>query len=551
MMKPHSFFKTLKGKAALFILALSLFGMVTLVAVLMKTTRSMQMEFQNAKVRLVEDFVMGTLRPIMLAGHGDMMSELMSNYKDIQDIKRIEIVRVNGIEAFTDSETMEKVNGILGEKRFTRRLKYARQAVPADDPFFAKVLATGEKVITSRKTDNENMVEMIFPILNEESCYGCHGSDHRIRGVLVSTFAMTKEDRHAINDMLLLSVVAFIVMLGTSFGALVFFNMMVAGRITGIIRRVNEIVTHDRFDARIPLDSGDELDELGIAFNHFIASVELYRHAEEREKERLETTVRERTRELQEKNDFIEADLMVARRIQQKLLPEKFPENANIVFHAAYLPCLHLGGDYYDVFEMPNGHVGVFIADASGHGSSAALIVAIVKSLLSTIGKEIGSPGYVVQRVSNILAKLTPDDSFCTLFYGVVNTSTGGMTYSLAGHPPPIVVNRHTGAARLLESNGSLVGIFDFDRFGDSVFIFKPGDRLLAYTDGIVEAANKKGELFGGKRLVNVLEENRGLSAPLVIEAVLLAMKNHIGGEPLTDDVALLVMDYQYEGKIA
>ncbi|MBI5638126.1 MAG: SpoIIE family protein phosphatase [Nitrospinae bacterium] len=550
-MKPHPFFKTLKGKAALFILALSLLGMATLVAVLMKTARSMQTEFQNEKVRLVEDFVMRTLTPVMLAGHGEMMSELMSSYKDIQNVKKIEIVRVNGAEAFTDGETMDKVNGMLGEKRFTRRLRPARQAVPPDDPRFATVIATGGKEVYTRDADDGKTVEMMFPIINEESCHGCHGADNHIRGVLLSTFAMTKEDRRLINDMLLLSVIAFIVILITSFGALVFFNTMVANRITGIIRRVNEIVTHSHFNTRIAIGSGDELDDLSAAFNHFIASVERYRRAEEREKERLETTVRERTKELQEKNDFIEADLMVARRIQQKLLPEKFPENPNTAFHAAYLPCLHLGGDYYDVFEMPNGHVGVFIADASGHGSSAALIVAIVKSLLSTIGKEIGSPGYVVQQVSKTLSRLTPDDSFCTLFYAVINTRTGGMTYSLAGHPPPVVVNRHTGAARLLESNGGLVGIFDFDRFGDSVFMFQPGDRLFAYTDGIVEAANKNAELFGSARLIRVLEENRGLDAVRITEAALAAMKNHTGDEPLGDDVALLVMDYQYEGKIA
>lgn len=550
-MKSHSFFKTLKGKAALSIFALSLLGVGTLAVVLMKTTRNMQAEFQNEKVRLVENFVMRTLTPIMLAGHGEMMSELMSSYKDIQNIKKIEIVRTDGIEAFTDGVTMDKVNGLLGEKRFTRRLKYARRAVPQDDPRFARVLETGEKVIFTRQADGENMVEMMFPIDNNESCHGCHGSDRHIRGVLLSTFAMTKEDRHAINDMMLLSVAAFIVMLATSFGALIFFNKMVAERITGIIRRVNEIVAGNRFDTRIPLDFGDELDELSIAFNHFIASVELYRQAEEQEKERLEATVRERTKELQEKNDFIEADLMVARRIQQKLLPEKFPENPNLTFHSTYLPCLHLGGDYYDVFEMPNGHVGVFIADASGHGSSAALIVAIVKSLLSTIGKEVGSPSYVVQQVSKILAKLTPDDSFCTLFYAVVNTNTGWMAYSLAGHPSPIVVNRHTGEVRRLESNGGLVGIFDFDRFDDSVFMFKPGDRLFAYTDGITEAANKNRELFGSRRLMQVLEENRGLDAAGLTETMLDAMKKHIGGEPLADDVALLVMDYQYNGKIA
>ncbi len=551
-MKSPFFLKTLKGKAALFILALSLIGVLTLAAVVTKTTRNMQAEFQNEKVRLIDDFVLRTLTPIMLAGHGDMMSEVMSNYKGIQGLEKIEIVRVDGVEAFTDGQTMDKVNRALGEKRFSRALKSARQAVRPDDPHFANALATGGNEVFTREANNEKTVEIMFPIINQEACHVCHGTDHRIRGVLLSTFTMTKEDRGLINDMMLLSFVGFIVILGTSFGALFFFNTMVANRITGIIRQVNEIVGGNRFDLRLPLlETGDELNDLSTAFNHFIASVELYRNAEEREKESLESTVRERTKELQEKNDFIEADLMVARRIQQKLLPEKFPENSKMSFHSAYLPCLHLGGDYYDVFEMPNGHMGLFIADASGHGSSAALIVAIVKSLLSTIGQEIGSPSYVVQRISKILSRLTPDDSFCTLFYAVVNINTGWMAYSLAGHPPPVVVNRHTGAVRILEPNGGLVGIFDIDRFEDSVFKFEFGDRLFAYTDGITEAANKKRELFGSQRLIHVLEENRDFEAAQVIEAVLIAMKDHAGDEPLADDVALLVMDYQSDGRIA
>ncbi len=551
-MNSHPFFKTLKGKAALFILAVSMVGLGTLVAVFFRTERSMLGEFHNEKLRLVEDFVMGTLKPMMLTGHGNLMSEVMGNYKNIPDLKEIVIARTDGVEAFTDGATMDKVNERLGEKRFTRALVPARQAVAPGNDHFGRVLANGGKEVYTRKTDGENVMKMMFPIINEEPCHACHGDDHEIRGVLVATFGMTKEDQHAINDMIILSVIAFGVVLATAFATLVYFNKMVANRITGIIAQVNAIVAEEKFDSRIALGARDELDDLSIAFNHFISSVELYRQAEEQEKERLEAMVRERTKELQEKNDFIESDLKVARRIQQKLLPEKFPPNANASFYAAYLPCLHLGGDYYDVFEMPNGHMGVFIADASGHGSSAALIVAIVKSLISTIGKDISSPSYVVQLVNNTLAKLTPDDSFCTLFYGVLNTRTGQMMYSLAGHPPPVVVNRFTGAVRSLETNGSLVGVFDFDRYEDTAFVFEPGDRLFAYTDGIIESVGgPEQEGFGRKRLANVLVENRELDAAQITARMLESMKEYTNDAPLADDVTLLVVDYQYEGKMA
>ncbi len=284
-----------------------------------------------------------------------------------------------------------------------------------------------------------------------------------------------------------------------------------------------------------------------VVLNYLIASVEDYRIEQELEKDRLENAVFQKTRELRDKNQFIEKDLLLAKRIQQRLLPEKFPDMPGIKFDAAYLPCLHIGGDYYDVFEMPNRHLGIFIVDASGHGSAAALLVSIVKALMTTIGRDIASPGYVIQLINKTLADLTPDDAFVTLFYGVINTDTGRMLYSLAGHPPPVIYNRHSGGLVSLETNGSLVGVFDFDKFTDSEYYFKAGDRLLAYTDGIIEAMDGKKNYFGINKMISIIKNSKHLKTESVASSLLHELNEFTGGAALSDDVTLLVVDYDRE----
>jgi sigma-B regulation protein RsbU (phosphoserine phosphatase) len=198
---------------------------------------------------------------------------------------------------------------------------------------------------------------------------------------------------------------------------------------------------------------------------------------------------------------------------------------------------------------MPNQHLGVFIADASGHGSAAALLVSIVKALMTTVGRDIASPSYVIQLINKTLADLTPDDAFVTLFYGVINTDTGRMLYSLAGHPPPIICNRHSGDLTLLETNGSLVGVFDFDKFTDSEYYFKAGDRLVAYTDGIIEATDDKKNYFGQNKLVSIVQNNPQLQTESVISTLLQELNEFTRGASLADDVTILVVDYDKENE--
>jgi len=538
---------TLKGKAAVFIIVISAVALGILGTIFFRTQRVLLSEFEREKMGIVEHFMMGTLKPVMLTGHGELMSEIMASYKNTPDVKELKIIRTNGVEAFTDGETMKQVNERLDEKRFHRNLKPPVQAIPPDEPMLREVIGTGEKKVYSKKTaDGGRITYLMFPILNEEACHGCHGSDHPLRGVFLASFGMTRTDQRTLNNMYWLAGIAFALLVVTAILTYLFINKILASRVTSVVRQVNTLVTENRFDRRITIDAHDEVGQLAVSFNHFIAAVENYQINEEEEKGRLEKAVFDKTKELREKNAFIETDLKIASRIQQRLMPEKFPVYPEVEFHAAYLPCLYIGGDYYDVFEMPNRHVGIVMADASGHGSSAALLVSIVKAIVSIMGEHFSSPSYIVQIINSTLAKITPDDAFVTMFYGVLDLKTNAMLYSLAGHPPPLVHNRHTGKIETLQSNGGMVGVFDFDKFDDSEYVFKPGDRLFVYTDGIVEASPGEGKnMFGTDRLTETLREGKDATPAEMMKHLLSRLENHTAGTPLADDVTLLVVDFK------
>lgn len=543
-------FTSLRTRIALLIALLSLFAFSLLFITFLSANKKLQEDFNEEKMAMVEKFVTGTLEPIMLAGRApELMPILVENYKHLTKTEDISIIRTNGVKAFTDDKTIKTVNKNIGYERFERdELRQPQQIIPADDKMLKKVLSSGKKLIVKKKADDGELTTlMMIPILNEDQCHVCHGSDHKIRGVLLASFSASQGENPVFGYLYILgggAVLSVLLISGTIF---ITMNRYVANPVSSMVTQVNKIVEDEQFGTRIKLVARDEINDLAVVLNYLIASVEDYRIEQKLEKDRLENAVFQKTRELRDKNKFIEQDLLLAKRIQQRLLPDKFPDIPGINFDAAYLPCLHIGGDYYDVFEMPNQHLGIFIADASGHGSSAALLVSIVKSLMTAVGRDIASPSYVIQLINQTLADLTPDDTFITLFYGIIDTSSGRMLYSLAGHPPPVIYNRRNGTLASLETNGSLVGVFDFDNFTDSEYFFKAGDRLVAYTDGLIEATNEKKSYFGKDKLVSIIKNSKLLKTESVTSCLLQELNKFTMGAALSDDVTLLVVDYDRE----
>jgi serine phosphatase RsbU (regulator of sigma subunit) len=234
-------------------------------------------------------------------------------------------------------------------------------------------------------------------------------------------------------------------------------------------------------------ESGDiPLPGLGLerspAFDALIRNLTWrFRAAEARERER------------------IEQELHVARRIQQELLPEATPELDGWRIAAYYGPAREVGGDFYDFLEFPDGRLGLVVGDATGHGMPAALVMATTRGMLRAVVQSLESPGEVLARVNEALVADIPPSTFVTCFYGVLDPRDGHLSYANAGHNLPC--RRHSGQAEELRARGMPLGLMPGMRYEEKDTILTSGDSTLFYSDGLVEAHDPQGEMFGFPRL--------------------------------------------------
>jgi serine phosphatase RsbU (regulator of sigma subunit) len=260
--------------------------------------------------------------------------------------------------------------------------------------------------------------------------------------------------------------------------------------------------------------------------------------------------IEERTAELRRANDQLIArdaemlyNLRAAGRLQNRvLLPQAPPDWPDLRWSIHFAPLDHLGGDYYDFAAPTPDHLGFLIADASGHSIPAALVAILARFGFAQAAGSTPHPGDVLSAMNRRLQDLT-EERFVTAFYGVLDRRTGVFRYSSAGHPPPIHFEAKTGRVRDLLAQGFMLGIMPEEVYGEREIALEPGDKLLFYTDGLVEARNEIGELYGIHRLNEcVAEHGREPSAEL-LSHVLNCQRGFSGQTPLTDDVTAAVVE--------
>src|ERR671911_1866285 len=223
----------------------------------------------------------------------------------------------------------------------------------------------------------------------------------------------------------------------------------------------------------------------------------------------------------------IEQELHVARRIQQASLPEAVPALEGWEISPNYRPAREVGGDFYDFLELEDGRLGLVVGDATGKGVPAALVMSTTCGMLRAVTQASDySPGEVLQRVNEALATRIPANMFVTCFYGVLDPGTGSFSYANAGHDLPYV--RRGGYAEELMARGMPLGLMPGMGYEEKEIILGEGDRALFYSDGLVEAHNPEGEMFGFPRLQSLIAE-------------------HAQGEPLVD--FLMEELYSFAGK--
>jgi Stage II sporulation protein E (SpoIIE)/SnoaL-like polyketide cyclase len=231
-------------------------------------------------------------------------------------------------------------------------------------------------------------------------------------------------------------------------------------------------------------------------------------------------TWRFRVVEAQER-ERIEQELRVARQIQQALLPEAAPELDGWEVATYYRPAREVGGDFYDFFELEDGRLGVVVGDATGKGVPAALVMATTRGMLRAVAQPLDSPSEVLARVTDALYPDIPSNMFVTCFYAILDPAEGQLRYANAGHDLPYLPRRSEDIEEL-RARGMPLGLMPRMSYEEKETVLVPEEGVLFYTDGLVEAHNPKGEMFGTPRLRNLLSERpesgRGLSATLMEE---------------------------------
>jgi serine phosphatase RsbU (regulator of sigma subunit) len=203
----------------------------------------------------------------------------------------------------------------------------------------------------------------------------------------------------------------------------------------------------------------------------------------------------------------IEQELRMARSIQQAMLPEDMPplEGWNILHH--YQPAREVGGDFYDFFELPEGRLGMVVGDATGHGMPAALVMATARSMLRAVSQTSNSPGEVLQRVNDPLFMDIPPNMFVTCLYAILDSKSGRLLYANAGHDLPYL-RRRSGDAEELRARGMPLGLMPGMDYEEKETILEAGEAALFYSDGLVEAHDPEGEMFGFPKLRALVAEH-------------------------------------------
>ncbi|HWS89977.1 MAG TPA: SpoIIE family protein phosphatase [Pyrinomonadaceae bacterium] len=242
-------------------------------------------------------------------------------------------------------------------------------------------------------------------------------------------------------------------------------------------------------------------------------------------------------------------ELLMAAEVQRRLFPESPPASDSVELAGYCQPARKIGGDYYDFFDFGGGQTGLVVADVAGKGISAALLVSTLHAALHARIAD-GRPGAsherelseLVSTLNRLLCQSTGPASYVTFFYAQFDARTGSLGYINAGHNPPLLVRRDGETDEKLDLGGPVLGIFEGLRFEQGTVPLRPGDVLVGYTDGVVEALDARGEEFGERRLRDCVASLSGLTAEEICERVVRRLDEWCDGTPQHDDLTLVVL---------
>jgi len=239
----------------------------------------------------------------------------------------------------------------------------------------------------------------------------------------------------------------------------------------------------------------------------------------------------------------LENELDIARDIQKGFLPETAPELTGWSFGVHYEPARQVGGDFYDFIPLPNGSLGLIVADVAGKGVPAALVMVLSRTLVRAVTQDRSSPLEAIRQVNCLLLEQGSKERFLSLFYAVLEPSSGRLTYVRAGHNPPLCYRGEKKEVEPLTCPGMVLGVTDMLVLEERSTILEPGDGVVLYTDGLTEAMDKDNQAYGEERLEVLLKRQCGKPAQELAEIIAADVARFVSGAPPSDDLTLIVLE--------
>jgi sigma-B regulation protein RsbU (phosphoserine phosphatase) len=324
---------------------------------------------------------------------------------------------------------------------------------------------------------------------------------------------------------------------GAGFTALLLVIAAIAAHITRPLSRLAATaaeIAHGNLDAPVPLAVGrDEVgalsrsfEQMRLALRDYIADLTATTKAKER----------------------LESELKIARNIQMSFLPKKFPPFPDITsfaLHADLLPAREVGGDLYDFFLLGPGRLLFLVGDVSGKGVPAALFMAVTKTLIKGNAEQESDPAEILAKVNRELCVDNESMLFVTMFLAILDCDTGEMTFSNAGHNPPARIAPDGTVSWLALPRGLFLGVMEDAVYRTATVTLAPGEKIVAFTDGVTEAQNPAQELFGTQRLLSVLSKAASMPPEVLDAAVMQAATAYAEDAEQADDITVLTLLYR------
>ncbi len=337
-----------------------------------------------------------------------------------------------------------------------------------------------------------------------------------------SLLSTARQNPLAIVVLLALGVIAFMFI-----GAITITMAMVvrmAGTVTeavGALTRATTALGEGKLDYRIPIAGKDELWSVAGSFNKMADGLQRMRQME------LET-------------ERLEEELRLARQIQTRLLPASAPVLEHMELAGKSLPAREVGGDYFDYILLPDGRIGLAVADVSGKGAGAALLMSSFRASLRSQDLARLGPAQTLAALNRFVCSSVDPGKFITAFLAVLDPRTGEILYANGGHEPPVIVKDGVTVAELSDG-GLILGAFAHAEYQEGSIRMPSGSLLAIFTDGVTEAQNMEGDFFGNDRLMEVLGSRIKDDCPHLLDRILVEIQSFAGEAPQSDDITLLL----------